>query len=225
MSKGAQVQETPQQKAMAEHAVNLMNDYKQRWLPVQQKLAGQIEAEGAEGSAARKEATGKAATDTQMQFGQAQGALEKGLTNSGAAVGSSKSNLAIGGAGADLAKSKGLSGMIADQQIDDAYTQGLGALMAIGQGKAATVSNSLASQAQQSQFQSTADARASLAERQGTAGLLAQGAGYGLQSAMNPAASPNFVKPNADGSYNNPNPGSNPGMGIGGYGVPTAGGR
>lgn len=224
MSKGAQqVQETPQQKAMAEHAVNLMNDYKSRWLPVQQKLAGQIEATGAEGSAARKEATGKAATDVQLQFGQAQGALEKGLSNSGAAVGSSKSNLAIAGTGADIAKSKGMSGMIADQQIDDAYTQGLGALMATGQGKQATVANSLASQAQQSGFQSAADARASLAEREGTAGLVGQVAGYGLQSAM--GSGPNFVKPQADGTYLNPNPGSNPGMGIGGYGVPTAGGR
>src|SRR6266850_3449458 len=138
MSKGGgEIQETAQQKAMAEHAVNLMNDYRQRWLPVQQRLASQIEAEGAEGSAARKEATGKAATDVQMQFGGAQGALEKGLSNAGAAVGSSKSNLAAGGAGADLAKSKGLGGMIANEQINDAYTQGLGALMALGQGKSA----------------------------------------------------------------------------------------
>lgn len=222
MSKGGQVQETPQQRAMAEHAVKLMGDYKQRWLPLQQKLATQIQTQGAEGSAARKEAAGKAATDTQMQFAGAQGALEKSLTNSGAAVGSSKSNLAISGVGADLAKSKGLGGMIADQQIDDAYTQGLGALMAIGTGKQATVANSLASQAQQSSYQAKADASAALQERMGYAGLAGQAAGYGLQGAMAPG--PNYVTPGPTGAYANP-PVSDPGMGIGGYGVPTAGGR
>lgn len=216
------VQETPQQRAMAEHAVKLMDDYKQRWLPVQQKLAGQIEGMGKEGSAARREAVGKSATDTQMQFAPAQGALEKSLANSGAAVGSGKANLAIAGTGADIAKSKGLGGMVADQQIDDAYTQGLGALMAIGQGKQATVANSLASQAQQSSYQAKADAAASLQERQGYAGLAGQLAGYGLQSAMAPG--PNYVKPQADGTYLNPKV-SNPGMGIGGYGLPTAGGQ
>jgi len=190
MSKGGQqqIQETPQQIAMREHAVNLMADYKKRWLPVQQRLAAQIEATGAEGSAARREATGKAATDVQMQFGQAQGALEKGLTNSGAAVGSSKSNLAVAGLGSDLAKSKGLGGMMADQQIDEAYTQGLGALMALGQGKQATVANSLANQANQSSVQAQADANAALQERAGIGGLVGQAAGYGLQSAMSPGA-------------------------------------
>jgi hypothetical protein len=187
MSKGGdQVQETVAQRAMAEHAVNLMNDYRQRWLPVQQKLAQQVEAMGAEGSAARREAQGKAATDTQLQFSQAQGALEKGLTNAGAAPGSSRASLAITGMGADLAKSKGLSTMIADQQIDDAYTQGLSALMNIGQGKAGSVANSMAIQAQQSGAQARADASAALAEKQAYGELAGQVAGYGLQTALGP---------------------------------------
>ena len=191
MSKGGEQQETPQQRAMAEHAVNLMQDYKQRWLPVQQKLAKQVEAMGAEGSAARREAAGKAATDTQLQFAQAQGALEKGLTAAGVAPGSSRASLAVTGMGADLAKSKGLGTMIADQQIEEAYTQGLGALMNIGQGKAATVANSLVSQAQQSGYQAAADARAALAEQQGYGRLAGQVAGYGLQSAL---SGPNVPK-------------------------------
>lgn len=192
MSKGGeQQQETPQQRAMAEHAVNLMQDYKQRWLPVQQKLAKQVEAMGAEGSAQRREAAGKAATDTQLQFAQAQGALEKGLTTAGAAPGSSRANLAVTGMGTDLAKSKGLSTMIGEQQIEEAYTQGLGALMNIGQGKAASVAGSLESQARQSATQAAADARASLAEQQGTGALVGQVAGYGLQSAL---AGPNVPK-------------------------------
>ncbi len=186
MSKGGEVQETPQQRAMAEHAMNLMQDYKARWLPVQQKLAKQVETMGAEGSAARREAAGKAATDTQIEFSRAQGAMEKGLANAGAAAGSSRANLATTGLGADLAKSKGLSTMISNQQIEDAYTQGLGALMNIGQGKAASVANSMAIQAQQSGYQARADAQAALAEKQGYGELAGQAAGYGLQSAMAP---------------------------------------
>ncbi len=213
MSKGGdQVQETPAQRAMAEHAVLLMKDYEQRWLPVQQHLAKSIQAEGAPNSAARREAAGKAATDTNIAFGRAQGQLEKQLSNSGAAPGSSKANLAITGLGSDLAKSEGLSTTVSDQQIDDAYTQGLSALMNIGRGKAAGVSNSLASQANQSATQARADASASLAEHQGQAQLGGQLAGYGLQSAMAPG--PNFIKPQPDGSYANPNTGSG-GMGMG----------
>ena len=214
MSKGGdQVQETPQQRAMAERAVNLMKDYTQRWLPVQQKLAKQIQAAGAPNSAARREAAGKAATDTQISFAHAGGALEKQLTNAGAAPGSSKANLAVTGLGGDLAKSKGLSTTISDQQIDDAYTQGLSALMALGCGKEAGINNSLASQARQSATQANADASASLAEHQGQGMLLGQAAGYGLQSAMS-RPTPNFVKPQSDGGYINPSVGSG-GMGIG----------
>ena len=187
---GGQQQETSAQRAMAEHATNLLADYKARWLPVQQQLASQIEAEGAPGSAARKEAVGKASTDTAIQFDQAKGALEKSLTNSGAAPGSGKSNLAITGMGADAAKSTGLSAMISDQQIDDAYMKGLSALTAIGRGERASVGNALASQAQQSSYQASADANASLMERQGIAGAVGQVAGYGLQSAMSRQSPP-----------------------------------
>mgnify|MGYP001554427192 FL=1 len=38
------VQETSAQKALAQHASDLMADYKARWLPVQQNLASQIES-------------------------------------------------------------------------------------------------------------------------------------------------------------------------------------
>jgi hypothetical protein len=169
---------------MAEHAMNLMQDYKQRWLPVQQRLAGQIEQMGATGSAARKEAAGKAATDVEAQFSQAQGAVEKNLANAGAAPGSSRANLAITGMGSNLATSKGAGMAISNQQIEDAYTQGLSALMAMGRGKAASVANSLASQAEQSGRQAAADATTAAAGAQGTAGLIGQIGGYGLQSAL-----------------------------------------
>jgi len=79
------IQETPQQRAAVEHAVNLMADYKQRWLPVQENLAKHIVASGEAGSRERTAATGRASTDNAMQFAKAGGAVEKSLANSGAA--------------------------------------------------------------------------------------------------------------------------------------------
>ena len=97
---------------------------------MQRKLAGQIEAEGAPNSAARREAAGKAATDTQIQCEGAKGQLEKQLTNAGAAPGSGRANLAITGLGSDVAKSKGLSTTISDQQIEWGVLPQIGAAVA-----------------------------------------------------------------------------------------------
>lgn len=191
MSKGGKVQETAQQQALAQHAMNLMQDYRQRWEPLQMHLAGQIEAEGAPGSTAQKLAEGRSTADVQQAFAQSQGALQKAMSDTGAG-GSSKAKLGAAEMGLDQAKSRGLGGMIADQQIQDAYTEGLGALMSLGQGKSATVGNSLAKQAAFSGSQAAADAQASLMQSEGRAQLAGQAlgaAGYGVMSSMAPPVS------------------------------------
>lgn len=188
MSKGGggKVEETSQQRAMADFAMNQLRDYKQRWLPVQKQLAAQIQTMGEKGSAARTAATGKASNDTAMQFAQAQGALEKSLTNQRVGMNSSRAKLAMAGMGADKATSTGMSTMIADQQIDDAYMSGLTALTAIGRGERGQVADSLASQARQSGRQAAADAEASMLQRAGNAQMAGQLVGYGLGAAMGP---------------------------------------
>lgn len=185
-SGSGQVQETSQQKALATYASNKLTDYQNRWLPVQQHLASQIQAMGQPGSAAQKNAEGRANTDSTIKFAGAQDQLQSNLADSGG-LGSSRSKLAIAGLGTDEAKSKGLGMTAADQQIDDAYTQSLGALTAIGQGQSAQVGNSLAQQASSSSAQATADADAALTSRMGNAKLIGQFAGYGMQSAMAPS--------------------------------------
>lgn len=177
---GNKIQETAAQKALAVHAQNLMADYKARWLPVQQQLASQIEDMGKEGSWQRREATGKASTDTAIQFGQAEGTLEKALTNRGAAPGSGRFNLGVSNLGADAAKSSGLNQMISDQQIDDAYTKGLGALTAIGRGQSAQVTQGLEQQARTSGMQAQADAEAALMNQEAIGGAVGTAAGYGM---------------------------------------------
>jgi hypothetical protein len=210
--KSNEVQETAQQRAMADYAINRWADWKQRWLPVQKHLTAQIQAMGKPGSAAREAAAGKVVTDTTMQFGRAQGAVQKALTNSGAAAGSSRFNLGVTGLGEDQAKSRGLGLMASDQMIDDAYVQGLSAITATGRGERAIVADSLGRQAQQSTRQAMADAEASATERAGNAALIGQFAGYGLQRAMSPgtAAGPTgsvpggYVDPVSGNQFNNP---------------------
>ncbi len=189
-SRAGQQQETPQERALAEHAQNQLNDYRQRWLPVQQKLASTIEREGAPDSAARRLATGKASTDTAMSFDKAGGALERGMSNAGVRPGSSRANLAITGLGTDAAASTGLGHMMSEQQIDDAYTQGLGALTALGRGERASVGSSLTNMARQSATQAAADAQASLMNRQGDAALAGQVVGFGVQQGMSRVGTP-----------------------------------
>jgi hypothetical protein len=216
-SKSGQQQETPQERALAQHSVDLLTDYRKRWLPVQMRLAQTIEQEGAPDSAARKLAVGKASTDTAMSFDKADTQLEKGLSNSGVLPGSSRSNLAVAGLGTDAAASTGLGHMMSEQAVDDAYTQGLGALTALGRGERAVVSSSLTQQARQSAYQSSADAAASLAARSGDAAIGGQLVGFGVQQGMNKIGS------NVNGFAAFDPQGT--GINNSGTSLPTAGGR
>ena len=216
-SKAGQVQETGAQRAQADHAMDLLQDYQQRWLPVQQKLASTIEQSGAKGSAARELAAGKSSTDTAIQFDKAAGGLEKSLSDSGAAPGSARANLAITGMGSDAAASTGLGHLMSDQSIDDAYTQGLGALTALGRGERAQVGANMSTEAANSSAQASADAASSLATREGNAGLIGQIGGFGLQQGMKGVGTP--PSPTAGG-------GTSPfglSQSVGGMGASTVG--
>lgn len=181
---GNQVQETPQQRAMAEFAMNSFNDYKQRWLPLQRQLAAQIQMAGKPNSPQERLAEGKASTDTAIQFSKANQEAEKRLTGLGAGLGSPRAKLALTGMGDDQATSTGMGLSIADQQIDDAYMQGLSALTALGRGERTSVGDALGDQARQSSRQAMFDAETALDSRAGTAGMVGQFAGYGLQQGL-----------------------------------------
>lgn len=209
-----QVEETPQQRAQVEFAVNQLADYKKRWLPVQQRLATAVQAMGKEGSAARKAAAGKANVDNAINFEKAQGAVEKMLSSGGAGVGSGKFDLGVTGVQADKAASRGLGMAVADQQVDDAYLSGLTALAATGKGQRAQVADSLSRQAAQSSRQAAADAEASMAQHGAQANLVGQFAGYGLKSAFGAQPTPQapgmgttVLGAQADGFTTNPQAG------------------
>lgn len=184
MGGGDKVQETPQQRAMAEFARKSFDDFKTRWAPLQRRLAAQIQMAGKADSPAERLAEGKASTDTAIKFSEASKEAEKRLTGSGAGLGSPRATAAMAGMSDDQATSTGLGLSIADQQIEDAYIEGLGALTAMGRGERASVGDALGVQARQSMRQATADAETSLSNRAGVAGLAGQFAGYGLQQGL-----------------------------------------
>lgn len=179
------VKETPQQAALVEKARAQYNDYKARWLPLQQRMASQIEDLGKADSADRMRAKGRANVETQAKFSQARGAVEKSLTNSGRGPGSAAFNLGVTGLAEDTATSRGAGMAGADQAIDNAYIQGLGALTAIGRGEKATAMQGETQLAAMSGRQAAADAQASAEVRAGNMQLAGMVAGYGLNASMN----------------------------------------
>jgi hypothetical protein len=198
MGGSPQQQETSEQRALADHARASYTDWKQRWLPLQKQLARSITAAGDADSPQRKLAAGKTSTDTAIGFSDAGAKLEKSLTNSGAGLGSGRSVMAMVGLGDDAAKSTGMGLTISDQQINDAYVEGLSALTSIGQGQRAQVGDAMATQATQSARQSAMDAETALASRAGNAEMLGQFAGLGLQQSMKSKGSPGLPNFNMD---------------------------
>jgi hypothetical protein len=203
MSKGG-VEESPQEAAMREHAVNLMQDYKLRWLPVQQKLIGDIKAEGAEGSVARKMAAGKASTDAAIAAEQTQGAVEKSLTNMGAGPASSRFKLGLGDIEENAAHGSAMGGLIADEQITDAYTRGLGAITALGRGEREQVGTGMEKQAAMGAQQAQETAQVQSQQAAGVAGLLGSAAGYGLQQGIGALMKPSTAPTGGTGTITAP---------------------
>jgi hypothetical protein len=203
---GSEVKETSQQRAMTEFAVNQLQDYTKRWLPLQKRLAAQTVESGAAGSAARKSATGRSNVDTQIAFAGAGEGLEKKLAGTGRNLGAAMTGMAD-----NAATSRGMGQVTANQSVDDAYTETLAALAATGRGERAGVGNSLSRQAAISGDQAAADAQSALAKETAigeTAGSLA---GYGLQAAMRPGPKPqgpgmstNVLGAQADNFVTNP---------------------
>jgi hypothetical protein len=171
--------ETPQQRAMTQMALNKVQDYKKRWLPLQKNLARHIADMAPAGSQARREARGIASTNIEDQFSEARQALEGGLARTGG-LGSSKAKLAIAGMGEDEATSMGLGLTGADQRVDDAYVSGLNSIMALGRGQQGMAMRGTAQEAAMSGRAAEADARMALENRMGNAQLVGQFAGMGL---------------------------------------------
>ena len=204
------VKETAQQKALAEVASQQMADYKKRWLPVQQRLAETIKARGKADSAERVVTAGKAATDSAVQFGMGKAQVADKVSDASGGLGSGRAKMAIAGTNTDEATSRGLGFVAADQEIDDAYLQGLGQLAAIGKGERAGAIQGMGNVANMSGRQARADAELSAQRRAGNAELIGQVAGFGFNAAMNRGSfdpQPDVPEPAGSGFQNMPGSG------------------
>lgn len=185
------VQQTPQQKAQAEVALQQLADFRQRWAPLQRQMADTITKAGGRESFERKAAQGMASTDTAAQFADAQTKVRE-QTEAQGLGGSTKQKLGIAGLGDDAAISTGMGIAGADQRIDDAYVQGLGQVMALGRGEKAGAIQGMGQMARMSGQQAASDAAMALQRRAGNAQLAGQALGMGLSGALSPApAAPN----------------------------------
>lgn len=202
------VQETEAERALAQNALQRLADYKQRWQPVQRRLAQDVREMGAEGSVERERMAGKAVSDTRGAFAQGAQAAEAAQRSAGVDPGSSKFKLGVTQQATDEARSTGMGIMAADQAIDDAYVRGLSSLMSIGRGTQAAATDNLSSlaglQAGRAQDEATRSAtnRAGNYQLAGQAAGIAIGAGMpGRAQAPNPATTsraPSAVGINAD---------------------------
>jgi hypothetical protein len=202
------VKETEAERALAQNAMQRLADYRQRWQPVQQRLATEIRSMGKDDSFERKQLAGKVATDTRAAYSQAGEAAEAAQLNAGINPASSKFKLGISEAAADEARSLGVGVMGADQAIDDAYVRGLASIMSIGRGTQAEATSNLSSLAGVQAAQARSDAEASAARRSGNRRMAGVALGTALSAGMpgqprpgNPAMTsraPSSVGINAD---------------------------
>jgi hypothetical protein len=208
-----QIPETAAERALADVAKAKLADYKQRWLPLQMRMAEQIQTMGKADSEERVRARGASAADTNVAFGRAGEQLASQQQNRGINTGSSRFKLAQANLGSDQARSRGMGRELAEQSVDDAYVGGLQKIMALGRGQEASASENLGRAAGLSADVAARDAYASAAERAGgyeIGGLAAGGAlgamrygkggtqfGQGLNY-VTPMGSPN-VGPNQNG--------------------------
>ena len=194
--------QTPQQRAQAEIAVQQLQDFKQRWQPVQQQLADTIVKAGGRTSFQRQQAQGMAATDTAAQFGGAQEQLRE-QTEAAGMGGSAKQKLAIAGMGDDSAISTGMGIANADQRIDDAYVQGLGQIMALGRGEKAGAVQGMSQMARMSGQQAASDAQMALQRQAGNAQVAGTALGMGLSGAFGSQPT-SYTQPGVGGAFANP---------------------
>lgn len=185
MGKNAgQVQETPQQRAMLDIAIQKVQVFRQKYAPLLRKAGADITRAGEAGSFERHHGAGMALTDTAAKFsGAGEAAIDAAAAKG--ALGGSGQKLALTGLSQDQAVSSGFAATRADQAGDNATVGGLGAVIAAGQGQESSALQGMQKSADLSGQQAEADAAASLQNRIGEASTIGRvvGVGAGLYGA------------------------------------------
>lgn len=182
--------ETAEQREMAAIAAESHEDWRQRWLPLQQEFFEDTpDAEPRRGLA-----LGSAIADYAQSFGRAQQGLESRL-QSGAGPGSSRYAMSLAGFAGQRAQGLGQGLADVDALIDDQYAQGLQTLIDIGRGERAQALQGFSQAADAAQQRSFAEAENAFNNRAALQGAIGTAAGmataYGLrgQPKQNPEKS------------------------------------
>ena len=197
------VQETEQERALAQVASQRIADYKRRWAPLITRVGEMTRAMKAPDSFEREQMRGKVTGAARVAFTDAKSKAETAERSAGVRSSSARSKLNAVEQGAEEATSVGIGRTRADQAIDDAYTQGLSRIMALGRGQAAGAVSNLGKSASMASQQAGFDAQMSARKRAGNAQLAGQvagiGIGYGMDAWMKPTAG---TRPPPQGAYN-----------------------
>jgi hypothetical protein len=130
---GGQVGPTPQELTLASNAQASFNDYRQRWLPMQQHLADVVNDMGQPDSWQRREAEGKGNVDVSAAFAARDSQQTASMMSRGINPGSSAFKMAVASGATAQAAAKGIAVEKGNQDIDRAYIENLSAITAAGQ--------------------------------------------------------------------------------------------
>ena len=129
---------TPQEQALTQIAQQSFDEYRSKYLPMQDHLSDVITSMGQTNSWQRQEAEGKGNEDAASEFAQASKARTTAELDRGINVGSSRFKMGVGGMATAEAQAKGVGVEEGNQAIDKAYLGGLTAIARAGQGVAGT---------------------------------------------------------------------------------------
>lgn len=192
--KSGKVEETAQERMLAEVGRAQWKDFKTRTAPHIQRFANDATASMQAGSVERGRATAGANADVSAAFaGAGDKALEQVSLNGTA--GSSGQKLAITGMGADAATSVSMASVAADESVTKGGLQKLATVAALGRGEKVNALGGMDKLASLSGAQAEADAQQSLEEHAGKASLAGKIVGVGVGGWMGmdkPANDPAF---------------------------------
>lgn len=176
------LEETPQEKMLAQIAVEENQRYKETWLPLQQKAIQMTEKMNAPDSFERERARGRAAgVGTEIDMAAAD--VGKQDQNRGVDAGSSNFVMRQGALSDERAKSVGIATANAEDAIDDAYVQGIASLVRTGRNKGDVAIDSMGRSAATEAANAASGAAAGAARRAGNMQLAGTVIGAGAQGA------------------------------------------
>lgn len=168
--------ETAEQREMADIAAESHDDWRQRWLPLQQEFFEDVQ----DVEPRRMEAMGSANVDYQQAFGQAQQGLERNLmSGGGSGPGSGRFAMGLAGFANDRASSMGQGMADVDSLIDDQYAAGLQSLVDIGRGERGQALQGMSNAADAAQRQAYSDSQAAFGNRAANMDAIGTVAGLG----------------------------------------------